>query len=131
MRRAGFAVQPHRPQQGIERLRAARQQPADNTRQHVAAAGHAEARRAARIFPGFARRRDDMAVHALHKDHRAEMPGGLHAAAERLAFGFLLVAIEKRRQLFGVGQEDWRRRAGVPRSLERFQQRDVERDRHV
>ena len=52
--RAGLAVQPDRPQQGGERFGAARQQAADDAGEHVAAAGHAEARRAAVISPGVA-----------------------------------------------------------------------------
>ena len=48
---AGFAVQPDRPQQGVERLGAAREQAADDPGEHVAAARDAEARRAAFIGP--------------------------------------------------------------------------------
>ena len=47
----GFAVQPDRPQQGVERLGAARKQAADDTREHVAAARNAEPRRAAAVGP--------------------------------------------------------------------------------
>ena len=60
-RGAGLAVQPDRPQQGVERLGAAREQAADDPGEHVAAARNAEARRAALVGPDLAVRRDDMA----------------------------------------------------------------------
>ena len=63
--RAGFAVEPHRPQQGVERFGAAREQAADDPGENVAAARHAEARRAALVGPAFARRGDDMAGRRL------------------------------------------------------------------
>ena len=68
----GFAVQPHRPQQGAERLGAARQQAADNSREHVAAARNAEPRRAAVVGPGVAVGRDDVAGDALDQHDRLD-----------------------------------------------------------
>ena len=66
-------------------LGAARQEAADDAGEHIAAARHAEARRAAVIGPEVAARGDDMAGDAFDQHDRPIEVGGAAAAADRLA----------------------------------------------
>ena len=99
-------MQPDRPQQGIERLRPAREQSADDPRKHVAAAGHAEAGRSAVIGPALAAGLDHVARDALHQHDGPVKLGRPEAALERIVGHVLGIAVEQACELVGIGQED-------------------------
>ncbi len=121
-------MEPHRPQQGAERVGAAREEAADDSGENVAAAGDSEARRAALIGPAFARRGDDMAGDAFDEDNGAVEFGGADSAADGIPVDLQFIAVEQRRELARMREQDRGRRAISIERPQRVKQRGVERD---